>query len=753
MIRSFSRLCPNISKWDNISLRHVLGARKKTLDEVYKTHDFQAFTLTEKTLYSHCTMPKKKIKRGSTYLLLQPDRVVMQDATAQMALLQFMTAEQTESAVPTSIHCDHLITAQGGREKDLTRANQIHKEVYSFLESASKKYGIAFWEPGSGIIHQIVLEHYAFPGGLIIGTDSHTPNAGGLASAAIGVGGADVVDVMTGTAWELKAPKVMGVHLSGNLSAWCTAKDVILHLADHLSVKGATGYVLEYYGKGVDTLSATGMATIANMGAELGATTSIFPYTKATENYLKSTGREDMLPVLAEYRDMFRPDPRATYDKIISINLNTIAPRVNGPFTPDVSNTIGENLAKACKMEDWPLQLSSGLIGSCTNSSYEDMKRCAQLVNKATGAGLRFPIPFYVTPGSKTIQTTLEEEGIMKSFEEAGAIILANACGPCIGQWDRNIVAETKNSIITSYNRNFAKRNDGNPCTHTFIASPETATMLAFAGRLDFDPRSDSIPTPEGSLFRFTFPITKELPKKPFSPVENFSILRDNTVEVNIHPNSNRLASLVPFPKQTGEQFRNMPILIKVSGKCTTDHISMAGPWLKYRGHLDNISNNMLIGATNASNNRMNWVKNQFSQKYGKVPDVAREYKKAGKTWVVIAEHNYGEGSSREHAALQPRHLGCGMIIAKSFARIHETNLKKQGILPLTFQNESDYANIHPDDAVDVLDFDAICPNSVVKIKVGTEIISLNHSLNHEQINWFRYGSALNYRAQSKLLN
>ncbi|GES89326.1 aconitate hydratase [Rhizophagus clarus] len=687
-------------------------------------------SLSEKILYSHLDDPHgQDIERGVSYLRLRPDRVACQDATAQMALLQFMSAGMPEVAVPTTVHCDHLIEAQVGGEKDLDRAKKLNKEVYDFLASASAKYNIGFWRPGSGIIHQIILENYAFPGGLMIGTDSHTPNAGGLGMVAIGVGGADAVDVMADIPWELKCPKVIGVKLTGSISGWTAPKDVILKVAGILTVKGGTGAIVEYFGPGVESLSCTGMATICNMGAEIGATTSLFPFNK-----------------------------RAQYDQLIEINLSELEPHINGPFTPDLATPISKFKDEVVK-NDWPTELKVGLIGSCTNSSYEDMSRAASLAKQALDHGIKAKSVFTITPGSEQIRATIERDGQEKILMDVGGIVLANACGPCIGQWDRQDVKKGEaNSIITSYNRNFTGRNDANPATHAFVASPDIVTAFVFAGDLRFNPITDTLTDANGKPFKFNGPSGDELPIKGYDPGKDTYQKPPedrSSVEVAVDPNSNRLQLLKPFAKWNGKDFEEFPILIKVKGKCTTDHISMAGPWLKYRGHLDNISNNMLIGAINAENNTANKVKNIFSGEYDAVPNVARDYKSKNTPWVVIGDDNYGEGSSREHAALEVRHLGGAAVIVKSFARIHETNLKKQGLLPLTFSNPSDYDKIDPFDKVSIIGLTTIAPDKPLTLrlhkKTGETVdLTVKHTFNENQIEWFKAGSALNRMAEKR---
>merc|ERR550514_20687 len=711
-------------------------------------------TLTEKIVYSHLDDPSTsgKIKRGESYLKLRPDRVAMQDATAQMAVLQFMSSGLPKTAVPSSIHCDHLIQAQIEGKQDLTRAQEINQEVYDFLGSAGAKYGIGFWKPGSGIIHQIVLENYALPGLMMIGTDSHTPNAGGLGMCAVGVGGADAVDVMAGLAWELKAPKIIGVNLKGKLNPWSSPKDVILKVADILTVKGGTGSIIEYHGSGVKSISCTGMGTICNMGAEIGATTSIFPYTSSMSEYLKATNRGAMAEECEKNLNLLCPDNGGKYDQLIEINLSELPPLINGPFTPDLCNTL-ETLSVEAKKNNWPLDVSATLIGSCTNSSYEDMTRAADLCQQAIKEGLKVKVPFLITPGSEQIRATIERDGIADVFRKAGGIILANACGPCIGQWDRQDISHgTPNTIVTSYNRNFTKRNDGNPKTHAFVTSPDISTVMAFSGTLNFNPEKDSI-----NGFKFRSPKGIFLPSKGFasgentyqSPAEN-----GNYLIVSVNSKSERLQLLSPFMKWDGNDIENAVILIKVRGKCTTDHISMAGPWLKYRGHLDNISNNMLIGAVNDFNGKTNCVKNVLTNEDDTVPEVARYYKSKNVDWIIIGDENYGEGSSREHAALEPRFLGGRAVICKSFARIHETNLKKQGMLPLTFINCSDYDKIQTGDRVSIRGLNNFVPGQQLSLHVtnaeSSTLIPLNHSFNLEQITWFKAGSALNAMKSSK---
>ncbi|KAB8079462.1 aconitate hydratase [Aspergillus leporis] len=709
-------------------------------------------TYAEKVLYSHLDDPHNQdIERGVSYLKLRPDRVACQDATAQMAILQFMSAGMPSVATPTTVHCDHLIEAQVGGEKDLARANDINKEVYDFLASATAKYNIGFWKPGSGIIHQIVLENYAFPGGLMIGTDSHTPNAGGLAMAAIGVGGADAVDVMAGLPWELKAPKVIGVKLTGELSGWTTPKDIILKVAGLLTVKGGTGAIIEYHGPGVDSLSCTGMATICNMGAEIGATTSLFPFNDRMYDYLKATKRQHIGQFARSYANELREDEGSEYDQLIEINLSELEPHINGPFTPDLATPISK-FKEAVEANKWPEELKVGLIGSCTNSSYEDMSRAASIAQDALDHGLKSKSLFTITPGSEQIRATIERDGQLKTLEEYGGVILANACGPCIGQWDRKDVKKGEpNSILSSYNRNFTGRNDANPATHSFVTSPDLVVALTVAGTLKFNPLTDYLKDKDGKEFKLKPPTGEGLPARGYdagrdtyqAPPQDRSF-----VNVAVSPSSDRLQILAGFEAWDGKDATDIPILIKCQGKTTTDHISMAGPWLKYRGHLDNISNNMLIGAVNEENGEANKVKNAFTGEYDAVPATARDYKARGVKWVVIGDWNYGEGSSREHAALEPRHLGGLAIITRSFARIHETNLKKQGMLPLTFADPADYDKIRPDDKVDLLctQLEVGKPMTLrVHPKDGkTFDIQLNHTFNESQMEWFRDGSALN---------
>ncbi|XP_067143865.1 aconitate hydratase, mitochondrial-like [Centruroides vittatus] len=726
--------------------------------KIVKSRLKRPLTLSEKVVYSHLDQPdSQEIERGVSYLRLRPDRVAMQDATAQMAMLQFISSGLKKVAVPSTIHCDHLIEAQVGGEKDLARAKDINKEVYNFLKSAGAKYGVGFWHPGSGIIHQIILENYAFPGVLLIGTDSHTPNGGGLGGVCIGVGGADAVDVMANIPWELKCPKVIGVRLTGKLSGWASPKDVILKVAGILTVKGGTGAIVEYFGPGVESISCTGMGTICNMGAEIGATTSIFPYNVRMKDYLNATNRNEIANLADQYQELLTPDQNCEYDQVVEINLNELEPHVNGPFTPDLAHPISK-LGHNAKENGWPIEIKVGLIGSCTNSSYEDMARATSVAKQALKHGLKSKSIFTVTPGSEQIRATIERDGQAQVLRQFGGIVLANACGPCIGQWDRQDIKKgDKNTIVTSYNRNFTGRNDANPATHGFVTSPELVTALSIAGRLDFNPLTDELTGAKGEKFKLECPSGDELPSRGFDPGEETyqAPPKDGSgIAVEVDPKSQRLQLLSPFDKWDGKDLTDLIVLIKVKGKCTTDHISAAGPWLKYRGHLDNISNNMFIGAVNSENNEMNKVRNKITGEWGSVPDTARYYKANNIRWCAIGDENYGEGSSREHAALEPRHLGGRAIIVKSFARIHETNLKKQGLLPLTFSNPSDYDKIQQDDRISLLGLKDLAPGKPVmceiKHKDGTkDTISLNHTMNETQIEWFRAGSALNRMAET----
>ena len=717
-------------------------------------------TLAEKILYAHLWdgAATRACARGADYVDFAPDRVAMQDATAQMALLQFMQAGKVKTAVPSTVHCDHLIQAKTGAKADLAAALSVNEEVYEFLASVSNKYGIGFWKPGAGIIHQVVLENYAFPGGMMIGTDSHTPNAGGLGMIAIGVGGADAVDVMSGMPWELKFPKIYGVHLKGQLNGWTSSKDVILKVAGLLTVKGGTGAIVEYFGEGAESLSCTGKGTVCNMGAEIGATASVFACDDSMLRYLKATGRADVAEAAHACREHLRPDPEvyanpaAYYDQVLEIDLSTLEPHLNGPFTPDLATPVS-GMNAASEKNGWPKAVEACLIGSCTNASYEDMARAASIARQARGKKLKAKAEFIITPGSEQVRQTIERDGFMKDFEAIGGVVLANACGPCIGQWARHREGkdDAPNTIVTSFNRNFAKRNDGNPKTHAFVASPEMVTALALAGTLDFDPARDTLQNEEGQAVMLDPPTGDELPVEGFAcddpgyvaPAEDGSALH-----VVVKPESQRLQLLESFAPNRGG-LTGLRLLLKAKGKCTTDHISMAGPWLKFRGHLDNISNNCFIGAINAFNGEANKVKNHLSGEYGEVPAVQRAYKAQGVGSIVVGDENYGEGSSREHAAMEPRFLGVKAILVKSFARIHETNLKKQGMLAITFADPADYDKIREDDFIDILGLDAFAPGVpltlVLRHADGTrEQFAVNHTYNAPQIEWYKAGSALN---------
>jgi aconitate hydratase len=717
-------------------------------------------TMTEKILYSHLhgALSATAYARGKDYVDFAPDRVAMQDATAQMALLQFMTAGRTKVAVPSTVHCDHLIQAKVGAKKDLQLAIETNREVYDFLSSISDKYGIGFWKPGAGIIHQVVLENYAFPGGMMIGTDSHTPNAGGLGMVAIGVGGADAVDVMAGLPWELKMPKVIGVRLTGKINGWTSAKDVILWVAGQLTVKGGTGAIIEYFGDGADNLSATGKGTICNMGAEIGATCSLFAYDDKMSAYLKATGREEVATLADGIREHLRPDadvyanPKNFYDQLLELDLNTLEPYLNGPFTPDLATPISQ-LKEVATKNGWPDKIEVALIGSCTNSSYEDISRSASIVKDAMSKGIKAASEFTITPGSETVRFTIERDGFIKDFEDVGGMVLANACGPCIGQWARHIDdPNRKNTIVTSYNRNFAKRNDGLSSTHAFVGSPELVTALAMAGTLSFNPLKDKLKNAKGEEVMLKEPTGFELPPKGFAvddPGYQAPAKDGSGIQVKVAPDSKRLQLLEAFSAWEGTDLKGLKLLIKAKGKCTTDHISMAGPWLKFRGHLDNISNNMLIGAINFVNEKTDSVKNQLTGEYGPVPATQRAYKAAGIGSVVVGDENYGEGSSREHAAMEPRHLGVRAILVRSFARIHETNLKKQGMLALTFANKEDYDKVQEDDSIDITGLTSFSPGKrltvVLNHKDGSkDEILVNHTYNEQQIHWFKEGGALN---------
>ncbi|MDG1159246.1 MAG: aconitate hydratase [Flavobacteriales bacterium] len=717
-------------------------------------------TLAEKILYSHLWdgLPGQAFERGKSYVDFAPDRVAMQDATAQMALLQFMQAGKKKAAVPSTVHCDHLIQARIGADKDLQESINKNNEVFNFLESVSNKYGIGFWKPGAGIIHQVVLENYAFPGGMMIGTDSHTVNAGGLGMVAVGVGGADAVDVMAGMAWELKFPKLIGVKLTGKMSGWTSAKDVILKVAGILTVKGGTGAIVEYFGEGAESLSCTGKGTICNMGAEIGATTSTFGYDDSMKRYLESTGRAEVAAMADQVREHLTADaevyanPEQYFDQVIEINLSELEPHLNGPFSPDIATPISQMAAKA-KENGWPMEVKVGLIGSCTNSSYEDISRSASIAKQAVDKNLKTKSRFTITPGSELVRFTVERDGFIKTFEEMGGDVFANACGPCIGQWAREGAEKAeKNTIVHSFNRNFAKRADGNPNTHAFVGSPELVTAIAISGNLGFNPLTDTLTNENGEQVMLDEPKGDELPSKGFA-VEDAGYLAPaedgSGINIIVKEGSERLELLEPFSPWDGKDLMGAKLLIKAHGKCTTDHISMAGPWLRYRGHLDNISNNTLTGAVNAYNMETNHVKNQLTGEYGEVPAVQRAYKAAGIPTIVVGDSNYGEGSSREHAAMQPRHLGVRAVLVKSFARIHETNLKKQGMLGVTFVNEADYDKIQEDDTINFIDLESFSPDKNLTIELvhadgSKEQFEVAHTYNAQQIEWFRAGSALN---------
>ena len=725
----------------------------------------RSLTLAEKVLINHLASHDQELERGVSYVDLRPDRVAMQDATAQMAWLQFMTAGLSEVAVPTTTHCDHLIQARDDGKTDLLAASENNEEVYDFLESVCAKYGAGFWMPGSGIIHQVVLEQYAFPGGMMIGTDSHTPNAGGLGMIAVGVGGADAVDVMTGFPWNVRWPKAIGVNLTGQLSGWSAPKDIILKVAEILTVKGGTGAIVEYFGPGAESLSCTGKATICNMGAEIGATTSLFGYDEAMARYLKSTGREDVADAATRVAQDLRADeevlqnPSAFYDQVIEIDLSTLGPHINGPHTPDLAREVGE-LGDEAKANGWPAEISAALIGSCTNSSYEDITRAASIAREASAKGLSAKSKLLITPGSEQVRATIERDGLLADFEALGATVLANACGPCIGQWDRSAedghTAGEANVIVTSYNRNFPKRNDGDAATLAFVTSPETVMALALAGRIDFDPLVDTLVNDAGEEISLSTPVGIELPPQGFDPGENTFVAppaNGSSVEVKVSPTSDRLQLLEPFEAWNGLDYEDLPILVKAQGKCTTDHISQAGPWLRFRGHLDNISDNMFIGAINAfthdKGGNAGEGKDQLDGVTKPFPAVARNYKANGLGWVVFGDENYGEGSSREHAAMEPRHLGAKAVIVRSFARIHETNLKKQAVLPLTFVDPADYDLVQEDDRVALSGITELAPGSTLQLTLthgdgSTDAFEVAHTLNEEQIDWFKAGSALN---------
>ena len=731
-------------------------------DKVNAARDMvgRPLTLAEKILYSH--LSEKKVStvytRGDTYVDFSPDRVALQDATAQMALLQFMMSGRNKVAVPSTVHCDHLIQAKQNARTDLAQALDVNSEVYDFLESVSNKYGLGFWKPGAGIIHQVILENYAFPGGMMIGTDSHTVNAGGLGMVAIGVGGADAVDVMAGMPWELKLPKLIGVNLSGEMSGWTSSKDVILKVAGILTVKGGTDAIIEYFGDGANKLSCTGKGTICNMGAEIGATTSLFGYDAPMEKYLKATNREavaDLANGIAEHLradDEVNNNPEQFYDQVIEINLSELEPHLNGPFTPDKATPISA-MAVAAQENGWPTEIKVGLIGSCTNSSYEDISRSVSIARQAVEKGLKTKADFTITPGSEQVRYTIERDGFIDTFEALGASVFANACGPCIGQWSRSgAEKEEKNTIVHSFNRNFAKRADGNPNTHAFVGSPELVTALAIAGDLTFNPVTDILTNENGKEIIFDAPSGDDLPSDGFDVIDlgYQEPIEDGTkVDVVVNPSSERLALLVPFEPWDGRNITKMKVLIKAKGKCTTDHISMAGPWLRYRGHLDNISNNLLTGAMNYFNEKTNLVKNQLNGEYGPVPVIQRDYKSNGIPTIIVGDENYGEGSSREHAAMEPRFLGVRAVLVRSFARIHETNLKKQGMLALTFADKTDYDKILEDDTLDFINLDQFSMGKPLTLDVfhvdgSSDTIYCNHTYNDTQIKWFKAGSALN---------
>jgi len=710
-------------------------------------------TLTEKILFNHLYDPRgQAVERGRSYADFHPDRVAMQDATAQMALLQFMTAGLPTTAVPSTVHCDHLILAKVGARIDLGVAIDTNKEVYDFLRSVSAKYGIGFWGPGSGIIHQVVLEHYAFPGGMMIGTDSHTPNAGGLGMVAIGVGGADAVDVMTGFPFNVRWPKVIGVRLTGSLSGWSSPKDVILEVARVLTVEGGTGAIVEYFGPGADTISATGKATICNMGAEIGATCSVFGYDVEMSRYLQATGRADIAAAADAVRDHLRPDEGASYDRLVEIDLSTLAPLVNGPHSPDRAHRAGADVGAAAKENGWPLEISSALIGSCTNSSYEDLTRVASIARQAAAAGLRAKTELLITPGSEQIRATIERDGILADLEAIGATVLANACGPCIGQWERPAsITGQPNTIVNSFNRNFPKRNDGSANTLSFVTSPDTVLALALAGRLDFNPATDSLTAPDGSAVRLNAPVGEVLPAKGYDPGTNTFTAPPadgSGVKVTVSPTSDRLQLLQPFPAWDGKDYVRLPILMKAKGKCTTDHISAAGKWLTYRGHLENISGNLFLGAVNAFDDAVGVGLDVTDGERRSYPEIAKRYSAAGIRWCAIGDQNYGEGSSREHAAMEPRYRGGVVIFARSFARIHETNLKKQGLVPLTFADPSVYGLVGEGDTISVLGLPPV-PDKPVKCVLhkadGSSVaFEALHTFSDEQVEWFKAGSALN---------
>ncbi len=740
-------------------VRRVYETSRRRLEIVRKRLG-RPLTLAEKVLFGHLDDPENEhLERGKAYIMLRPDRVAMQDATAQMAMLQFMLSGRDETAVPSTIHCDHLIRARSGSKEDVQRAIEENREVYDFLQSAAARYGLGFWKPGSGIIHQVVLENYAFPGGMMIGTDSHTPTAGGLGMVAVGVGGADAVDVMAGFPWEVLQPKLIGVKLTGSLHGWAAPKDVILKLLDILTVKGGTNAIVEYFGPGTASISATGKATITNMGAELGATCSIFPYDGRMKAYLEATRRGEIAGLADANTDLLTADPEVWehpdeyYDQVIEIDLDTLEPHLVGPHTPDLAHPVSR-MAEDTKLNGYPDNVTAALIGSCTNSSYEDITRAAEVAEQALAKGVKPKATLWVTPGSEQIEATIERDGQMETLARLGAVVLGNACGPCIGQWERHdIEPGTPNSIVTSFNRNFRKRNDGNPETHAFIGSPEIVVAYALAGRLSFNPLTDEIEAADGTTFKLETPKpAPDIPPGGFvfkaegyvAPPE-----KPSAVEIKVRPDSDRLQILSPFPAWDGRDFEKLPVLLKAKGKCTTDHISQAGPWLKYRGHLDNISDKLFLGAVNAFTNEPGTGVDVETGTVMPLPKLARSYKERGIRWVAVGDENYGEGSSREHAAMEPRHLGAAAVIARSFARIHETNLKKQGVLPLTFQDPADYEKIRSDDRISIVGLAELAPGKPVKAIIhhadGSEdTIWLNHSLNEEQIEWFKAGSALN---------
>ncbi|KAF9129987.1 aconitate hydratase [Mortierella sp. 14UC] len=736
------------------------------LEKVKKVLDHRPLTLSEKILYSHLTNPEEvKPVRGQTYLKLSPDRVAMQDASAQMAILQFMLAGMPTTAVPSSIHCDHLIVGHKGADQDLVNSIENNKEIFNFLQSAAEKYGMSFWKPGSGIIHQIVLENYAAPGLLMLGTDSHTPNAGGLGAIAIGVGGADAVDAMANIPWELKAPEVIGIKLTGKLNGWTSPKDVILHLAGKLTVRGGTGHIIEYFGPGIETLSCTGMGTICNMGAEVGATTSLFPFVNSMSSYLHATGRGPVAEAARQHAHFLKADEGAHYDKVIEVNLSDLEPHINGPFTPDLATPLSK-FAEVVKKNGWKDEVKVGLIGSCTNSSYEDMDRVTSLAKQAVEKGIKSKAGFFITPGSEQIRATIERDGQTGVLEQVGGVVLANACGPCIGQWTRDdLDTKEENAILTSFNRNFKNRNDGNATTMNFLTSPELVTAMSLSGKLTFNPLTDPLIDASGNEFMLQPPYGDNLPQNGFIP-GNLSYtppdvsLPNASVQINVDPKSTRLQVLEPFGPGPQGEFEDLQVMLKVKGKCTTDHISAAGPWLKYKGHLENIAHNTLNGALNADNDKVNVVTNVFTGKEGAIHEVGRDYQALGKPWIVVTDHNYGEGSAREHAALQMRYLGCPLILARSFARIHQTNLKKQGVLPLTFADPADWEKMHGGDVIEstegVADLVAGRPGKNDTPEGGEILLNVRrpdgekyqiralHTMSKDQVDWFRKGSALN---------